>query len=65
VSAEVASINTDDLRVDGMLLSRAADAGGDLIVMGGYGHLRLGGLMLGEATRHLFRQITVPVLMSH
>ena len=65
VRAEVASVNTDDVRVDDMLLSRAADAGADLIVMGGYGHSRLGELMLGGATRHLLRQITVPVLMSH
>lgn len=65
VRAEVASVNTEDLRVDDMLLSQVADMGADLIVMGGYGHSRLGEMMLGGATRHLLRQITVPVLMSH
>jgi nucleotide-binding universal stress UspA family protein len=65
VQAEVSSISTDDVAVDDMLLSQAADAGADLIVMGGYGHSRLGELVLGGATRHILRQITVPVFMSH
>jgi len=33
--------------------------------MGGYGHSRLGEFVLGGATRHILRQITIPVLMSH
>jgi nucleotide-binding universal stress UspA family protein len=65
VQAEVSSISTDDVAVDDMLLSQAADSGADLIVMGGYGHSRLGELVLGGATRHILRQITVPVFMSH
>jgi len=65
VRAEVASVATDEVAVDDMLLSQAADAGADLIVMGGYGHSRLGELVLGGATRHILRQITVPVFMSH
>jgi nucleotide-binding universal stress UspA family protein len=65
VRVEAAAVNTDDVRVDDMLLSQAADAGADLIVMGAYGHSRLGEYVLGGATRHLLRQITVPVFMSH
>jgi nucleotide-binding universal stress UspA family protein len=65
VRAEAASITTDEVAVDDMLLSQAADSGADLIVMGGYGHSRLGELVLGGATRHILRQITVPVFMSH
>ncbi len=65
VRAEVSSVTTDDVGIDDMLLSQAADSGADLIVMGGYGHSRLGELVLGGATRHILRQITVPVLMSH
>ncbi len=65
VRATAASVTTDEVAIDDMLLSQAADAGADLIVMGGYGHSRLGELVLGGATRHILRQITVPVFMSH
>jgi len=65
VRAEAASVTTSDVSVDDMLLSQAADAGADLLVMGAYGHSRLGELILGSATRHILRQITVPVFMSH
>ena len=47
------------------LLSRAADFGSDLIVMGGYGHSRMRELMLGGMTRTILASMTVPVLMSH
>jgi nucleotide-binding universal stress UspA family protein len=47
------------------ILSRAADAGADLIVMGAYGHSRLRELALGGATRTLLEAMTVPVLMAH
>ncbi|WP_061159835.1 universal stress protein [Caballeronia temeraria] len=48
-----------------VLLSRAADLGADLVVMGGYGHARLRELVLGGATRTFLESMTVPVLMSH
>ena len=65
VRAEIESINAGDVRVDDALLSRAFDEGADLIVMGGYGHSRLGEFVLGGATRHILRQITIPIFMSH
>lgn len=54
-----------DLDPADVLLSRAADLGTDLIVMGAYGHARLRELVLGGATRSILRNMTVPVLMSH
>ncbi|SDG10081.1 universal stress protein [Paraburkholderia phenazinium] len=48
-----------------ILLSRAADNGADLIVMGAYGHARWRELIMGGATRTLLQSMTVPVLMSH
>jgi nucleotide-binding universal stress UspA family protein len=33
--------------------------------MGGYGHSRLRGIMLGGATRTILHDMTVPVLMAH
>ena len=48
-----------------LILSRAADIGADMIVMGAYGHSRLRELVLGGATRAVFESMTVPTLMSH
>ena len=47
------------------ILSRAADTGAGLVVMGAYGHARVSEWVLGGATRDLLRSMTVPVLMSH
>lgn len=47
------------------LLSRAADVGADLLVMGCYGHSRTRELVLGGATRTVLRSMTLPVLMAH
>ena len=48
-----------------VLLSRAADLGADLLVIGAYGHSRMRELLLGGATRSILRSMTLPVLMSH
>jgi nucleotide-binding universal stress UspA family protein len=47
------------------LLSYAADAGSDFLVMGGYGHSRLREFVLGGTTRTILTSMTLPVLMSH
>jgi nucleotide-binding universal stress UspA family protein len=67
VSARVESddFGEGDVPVGDWLLSRVADLGGDLIVMGGYGHSRWREQVLGGATRALLTEMTVPVLMSH
>jgi nucleotide-binding universal stress UspA family protein len=54
-----------EIKVGEWLLSRAADLGSDLIVMGGYGHARLREFVLGGVTRTMLQAMTVPVLMSH
>jgi nucleotide-binding universal stress UspA family protein len=51
--------------VGAQILSRAADVGADLVVMGAYGHARVREMVLGGATRTLLEAMTVPVLMSH
>ena len=48
-----------------MLLSRAADVGADLIVMGAYGHARWREVVLGGFTQHMLDHMTVPVLMAN
>jgi nucleotide-binding universal stress UspA family protein len=61
VQREVAA----DVDVGNIILSRAADYGVDLIVMGVYGHSRVREWMLGGASRTMLASMTVPVLMAH
>jgi nucleotide-binding universal stress UspA family protein len=65
VHAEASVMTSDDVGVGALLLSRAADLAADLLVMGAYGHSRLREVVLGGATREIFRSMTVPVLMAH
>ncbi len=65
VKAEAAHVFADDVDVGNMLLSRAADASADMIVMGGYGHSRFREAILGGASHLILRHMTMPVLMSH
>lgn len=57
--------NATDIDVADALLSRVADLGADLLVMGGYGHSRLRELILGGVTRRILAQMAVPVLLAH
>ena len=65
VAAVVDRDSVSDISIGERLLSRAADLGSDLIVMGGYAHTRLRDLVLGGVTRTMLEKMTVPVLMSH
>lgn len=65
VKASAQHISVTDMEVGAMMLSRAADFGADLIVMGAYGHARWRELVMGGATRHMLEHMTVPVLMAH
>jgi nucleotide-binding universal stress UspA family protein len=57
--------SADRADIQPSILSIAADAGVDLIVMGGYGHSRLQERILGGVTRGMLQSMTVPTLMSH
>jgi nucleotide-binding universal stress UspA family protein len=48
-----------------MLLGRLTDEAIDLLVMGAHGHYGFPYMHRGGSTRHILRQMTVPVLMSH
>jgi nucleotide-binding universal stress UspA family protein len=65
LNVEVKRTVSGDIDVADVLLSHAADAGTDFIVMGGYGHSRLREFVLGGVTRSILRSMTAPVLMSH
>jgi nucleotide-binding universal stress UspA family protein len=65
LNVEVKRTALGGIDVADVILSHAADASSDFIVMGGYGHSRLREFVLGGVTRSIFRSMTVPVLMSH
>ena len=54
-----------EVPVADIFLSRAADLGADLLVMGCYGHSRMRELVLGGMSRDILDRMTLPVLMSH
>jgi nucleotide-binding universal stress UspA family protein len=65
VTATIERTASADVPAGDVLLSRAADLGADLLVIGAYGHSRMRELLLGGATRSILQSMTVPVLMSH
>jgi nucleotide-binding universal stress UspA family protein len=65
LAARTVSLGADRADIQPTILSVAADTGIDLIVMGGYGHLRLQERLLGGVTRGMLQSMTVPTLMSH
>ena len=65
IKAEAHHSYADDMDAGEVLLSRAADRGSDLLVMGAYGHARWRELVLGGLTNFVLKHMTVPVLMSH
>jgi nucleotide-binding universal stress UspA family protein len=65
INAEAKQVYGDDMDIGSMLLSRAADMGIDLFVMGAYGHARWRELVLGGVTRHMLQHMTMPILMTH
>ncbi len=65
VKARIERTVSADVPIGEVLLSRAADLGADLLVMGAYGHSRMRELLLGGATRSILASMTIPVLMSH
>lgn len=65
VEVEVQQSRGEEIGIGDAMLSRLADRGADLLVMGAYGHSRLREVVLGGATRTILEQMTIPVLMSH
>lgn len=65
IKVEAQHVRADEVGAGAMLLSRAADFGADMIVMGAYGHARWRQMVLGGVTEHMLEHMTVPVLMSH
>jgi nucleotide-binding universal stress UspA family protein len=56
---------TGGIDIGSAILSRATDKAADLLVMGACSHSRLHELVLGGATRTVFKSMTLPTFMSH
>lgn len=54
-----------DNDIGATILSRAADHGADLIVMGVYGHSRVREFVMGGVSRTLLSSMTAPLLIAH
>ncbi|WP_316179822.1 MULTISPECIES: universal stress protein [unclassified Bradyrhizobium] len=65
LTARFERATADGVDIQATILSLAADAGLDLIVMGAYSHSRLQERLLGGVTRGMLQSMTVPTLMSH
>lgn len=65
VPVEAATPSAGDIPVADALLSSAADADADLLVMGAYGRSRFREMVLGGTTRRILAEMTLPVLLSH
>lgn len=65
VKTEITHVTSDGMSAGETLLRTANDHGASLLVMGAYGHSRFSEFIFGGATRYVFRNLTVPVLMSH
>jgi nucleotide-binding universal stress UspA family protein len=65
VKCQAESIATGGLDHGEALLSKAAETGAGLVVMGAYGHSRLAEFVFGGATRFVIDHIDRPVLFSH
>jgi nucleotide-binding universal stress UspA family protein len=65
LKVELRRIAKGDVDIANNILSLAADASINMLVMGGYGHSRFREFVLGGATRGILAAMTVPTLMSH
>jgi nucleotide-binding universal stress UspA family protein len=65
LSVNVKRIGSAGIDIGNALLSHAADAETDLMVLGGYGHSRFREFIFGGTTNSILSSMTVPVLMAH
>ncbi len=65
IKAKTMTMSSSGLGVGELLMRTAHDQGAGLIIMGAYGHSRFTEFVFGGATRHIIRNLNIPVLMSH
>lgn len=65
VTVEPERMIVSNSSVGDAILNRACEEGFDLVVMGAYAHTPQRKMALGSVAKHLLKQMTIPVLMSH
>lgn len=65
MNVELATEHTGAVDPANLILSRAADFGADLLVMGAFAHSRLQQTLFGGFTTTILQEMTLPVLLSH
>ena len=64
-AAQAQEIALGDRAIAAALQDAALDAGASLLAMGGFGHSRIRDFILGGATKGVFSDLRLPVLISH
>ena len=65
MKVEIASAPASGSSIGVEIQTRAMARNADLIVMGCYGHSRLREFALGGVTRHMLKDMTIPIMFSH
>lgn len=65
VEAKVRYISAGGAAVSDLMMTEAANIGGDLVIMGAYSHSRMREFVLGGVTRHALRHVVTPLMMMH
>jgi nucleotide-binding universal stress UspA family protein len=65
VKVDIAEVMATEYTVGEEIRVRAIDRGSEMIVMGIYGHSRFREMALGGVSRHMLREMTIPILFSH
>jgi nucleotide-binding universal stress UspA family protein len=65
IGSQINVMSRDGERVSERLSRHIMELGGDMLVMGGYGHSRFREAILGGATREMLENSKVPVFMAH
>jgi nucleotide-binding universal stress UspA family protein len=65
VRVDLEIVNVDGRAMGDALLHYVATHGGDLLVMGAYGHSRLRETVFGGTTRSLLERSPTPILLAH
>lgn len=65
VSATATELAIERRHVADILLDRCKDQGANLLMIGGYGHSRIGEIIFGGVTHDLMQRYDVPVLIAH